>query len=92
MTRETLTPGAIAAVALVLALHFAMAVGSKFHESTTSDEIAHLTGGVSYWKFKDYRLQPENGNLPQRWVAIPAVIAGAKFPELDQPYWKVSDV
>jgi hypothetical protein len=82
----------VTAVALLLALHFAMAVGSKLHESTTSDEIAHLTGGVSYWKFNDYRLQPENGNLPQRWVAIPAVVAGAKFPDLDQPYWRKSDV
>jgi hypothetical protein len=92
MTPEAMTPRAIAAVALVLALHFAMAVGSKFRESTTADEIAHLTGGVSYWKFNDYRLQPENGNLPQRWVAIPAVVAGAKFPDLDQPYWRKSDV
>jgi dolichyl-phosphate-mannose-protein mannosyltransferase len=81
-----------AAVALLLALHFGMAVGSKLHESTTSDEIAHVTGGYTYWKFGDYRLQPENGNLPQRWVAIPAVIAGARFPDLDQPYWRKSDV
>jgi hypothetical protein len=61
-------------------LHFAMAVGSKLHESTTSDEIVHLTGGYSYWKFDDYRLQPENGNLPQRWVALPGWIAGAEVP------------
>jgi hypothetical protein len=79
------------AVALLLALHFAMAVGSKLHESTTSDEIVHLTGGFTYWRFDDYRLHPENGNLPQRWVALPAWIAGAKFPGLDQPYWRVSD-
>jgi hypothetical protein len=81
-----------AAVALLLALHFAMAVGSKLHESTTSDEIAHVTGGYAYWKLDDYRLQPENGNLPQRWVALPAVVAGARFPALDQPYWRKSDV
>jgi hypothetical protein len=85
-------PKVAAAVALLLALHFAMAVGSKLRESTTSDEIAHVTGGYAYWKFGDYRLQPENGNLPQRWVALPLVIAGAKFPGLDQPYWKKSDV
>jgi 4-amino-4-deoxy-L-arabinose transferase-like glycosyltransferase len=76
----------------LLALHFAMAVGSKLHESTTSDELVHVTGGVSYWKFNDYRLQPENGNLPQRWVALPAWLSGAKFPDLDQPYWRASDV
>ena len=80
----------VAATAL-LALHFALAVGSKVHESTTGDEIAHLTGGVSYWKFNDYRLHPENGNLPQRWEAIPAWLAGSTFPRLDQTYWTTSD-
>jgi len=78
-------------VALLLGLHFAMAVGSKVHQSTTSDELVHLTGGFTYWRFDDYRLQPENGNLPQRWVALPAVVAGVPFPYLDQVYWKVSD-
>jgi hypothetical protein len=92
MSAARLRAPAVAAVVLLLALHFAMAVGSKLHESTTSDEIAHLTGGFSYWRFNDYRLQPENGNLPQRWVALPSAIAGARFPDLDQPYWKKSDV
>jgi Dolichyl-phosphate-mannose-protein mannosyltransferase len=81
----------VAAVAAVLALHFAMAVGSKLHESTTSDEIVHVTGGFSYWALDDYRLQPENGNLPQRWAALPVWLRGAKFPSLDQDYWRVSD-
>jgi 4-amino-4-deoxy-L-arabinose transferase-like glycosyltransferase len=92
MSPPALTPRAVAFVAILLALHFAMAVGSKLNESTTSDEIAHVTGGFAYWKLRDYRLQPENGNLPQRWVALPAAIAGARFPDLDQPYWRKSDV
>ena len=69
-----------AAVAALLAVHFALAVASKRHESTTSDEIVHVTGGLSYWKFDDYRLHPENGNLPQRWVALPAWLCGLAFP------------
>jgi len=81
----------LAAALLLLVLHFVLAVSSKLHECTTSDEIVHLTGGYTYWKFNDYRLQPENGNLPQRWVAIPAWISGAKFPDLDQEYWRTSD-
>ncbi len=80
-----------AAVAAILALHYAMAVCSKRNESTTGDELVHLTGGYSYWALDDYRLQPENGNLPQRWAALPTWIAGAKFPSLDQDYWRVSD-
>ncbi len=59
-------------VAALLAVHFLLAVGSKANESTTSDELAHLTAGFSYWQNRDYRLQPENGILPQRWAAVPA--------------------
>jgi hypothetical protein len=81
-----------AAAAALLALHFVMAVASKLHQSTTSDEIVHLTGGYSYWALDDYRLQPENGNLAQRWVALPTWIRGATFPTLDQDYWRKSDV
>jgi hypothetical protein len=81
------------AVAGLLLLHFVLAVGSKFEESTTSDEVAHLTGGFTYWHFDDYRLHAENGNLPQRWAAIPTTLAGAKFPDLaGNDYWRTSDV
>jgi|CZKI01.1.fsa_nt_gi hypothetical protein len=90
MTRN-LKAWAAAAVALLLGLHFAMAVGSKRHESTTSDELVHVVGGFAYWRLNDYRLQPENGNLAQRWVALPVWLKGATFPRLDQPYWGVSD-
>jgi hypothetical protein len=91
MTPARARPWVFAAVAALLALHFTMAVASKRRESTTSDELVHLTGGFSYWRFDDYRLHPENGNLPQRWVAIPAWIAGHRFPDLDQAYWRTSD-
>jgi hypothetical protein len=78
--------------AALLAVHFALAIGSKRHESTTADELIHLTAGYSYWKNDDYRLHPENGNLPQRWMALPLWLAGATFPPLDgNPYWRVSD-
>ena len=80
-------------VAVLLGLHFVLAVGSKRNESTTSDEIAHLTGGYTYWTLNDYRFQPENGNLPQRWAALPAVAMGMRLPDLvKSPYWPTSDV
>ena len=80
-------------VTLLLALHAGLAIGSKRHESTTSDEIVHLTGGVNNWANHDYRLHPENGILPQRWAALPAWLAGAKFPPLaGNEYWRTSDV
>ena len=80
------------AVAAVLLAHFIVAVASKRNHGTTSDELAHLTGGFTYSQFNDYRIQPENGNLPQRWAALPVWLGGAKFPELkDNPYWRTSD-
>jgi len=83
--------GALAAV--LLALHFAWAVGSKLHESTTSDELVHLTGGFNDWANHDYRLHPENGILPQRWAALPWWLSGAKFPPLaGNEFWRTSDV
>lgn len=87
-----LRPGLVVLVTLLLAGHFLLAVGSKRHESTTADELVHLTAGFSYWQNNDYRLQPENGNLPQRWAALPAWLGGAKFPELkDNIFWRTSD-
>lgn len=89
-TRSSI-PIALAVFGL-LALHFALAVGSKRHESTTSDELVHLTAGFSYWEHDDYRLHPENGILPQRWAALPTWLKGAKFPELaGNDYWRTSD-
>jgi hypothetical protein len=82
----------VAAVAALLALYYVMAVSAASQKSMTFDEMAHLTGGYTYWAFDDYRLHPENGNWPQRLGALPAVIGGASFPSLDQPAWTSSNV
>jgi hypothetical protein len=88
--RSPLTPWVVVALLLV---HFVMAVGSKLQESTTADELVHLTGGVSYWRNHDYRLHPENGIFPQRWAALPAWLAEVKFPPLaGNDYWRTSNV
>ncbi len=85
--------GVVLAASAFLAIHFCLAVLSKLNASTTSDELVHLTAGLSYWKNNDYRLHPENGNLPQRWAALPAWLAGARFPELTgNDSWRTSDV
>lgn len=82
----------LAAVALLL-LHFTLAVAGKRAASTSTDELAHLTAGFSYWQNHDYRLHPENGNLPQRWAALPGWLTGAPFPNLNgNEYWRTSDV
>jgi hypothetical protein len=56
-------------------------------KSVTYDEIAHLTGGYSYWHTGDYRLYPENGMLPQWWAGLPVHLRGAAFPGRDDPAW-----
>jgi hypothetical protein len=90
--RHRIRPLLFVVVATLLALHWLLAVNSKLGESVTADELAHLTGGFTYWQFNDYRIQPENGNLPQRWGALPAWLEGAAFPPLaGNPYWRTSD-
>ena len=78
-------------VAAVLT-YFVMAIHGTAHKSGTFDEFPHVTAGYSYWAFNDYRLQPENGNWPQRLVALPLVLSGAAFPSLDQSAWRKSDM
>jgi hypothetical protein len=81
-----------AAVAGLLAVYYVLAVSAASRKSMTFDEMAHLTAGYTYWAFNDYRLHPENGNLPQRLAALPAVLRGAAFPRLDQQAWTTSNV
>lgn len=77
----------------IVAAYWIVAVWATRNMCTTSDEIAHMTAGVAYWRFNDYRLQPENGNLPQRTCALPLIFAGwDRLPGRDDPAWKESDV
>lgn len=79
-------------VAVVLMAWWCVAVGSTLGKTATSDEPLHIVGGASYWLLDDYRLHPENGNLPQRWCAIPLVLAGWPLPTFEHPGWAVSDM
>lgn len=87
------SPRFLLALALLLALaHAILAVTASLGKSMTADEIAYLTAGVAYNTRGDYRLQPENGNLPQRWIALPATLAGAPLPPATGRGWQHSDV
>ena len=79
-------------VAFLLAVWWCVAVGSTLRKSGTSDEFFHIIGGASYWQLNDYRLHPENGNLPQRWCTIPLAVAGWPLPSFEHPGWAVSDM
>lgn len=78
---------------LFLAAHCWLAIAGVWGRSVTSDETGHLTAGYAYWKFGDYRLQPENGNLPQRWGALPLLGAEPTLrPDVKPDDWAASRV
>ena len=80
-------------LALLLALlHALLAITAAADQSMTADEIAHVTAGQAYNTRGDFRLQPENGNLPQRWIALPLTLAGAPLPPANSATWRRSDV
>lgn len=79
------------AAGLVLVLFWALLVASVRDKSVTYDETVHATAGYTYWKSNDYRMNPENGNLPQRWAALGLLGAGTKFPPADAPGWLATD-
>ena len=68
-----------AAVALA-AVFWALAFSSILKKAATSDETVHLAAGYSYWHHNDYRIDPENGNLPQRWMGLPFLFENITFP------------
>jgi hypothetical protein len=82
----------VATVAALLALHVWLAVTATTGKSMTSDEIAHLVAGQAYNTRGDYRLQPENGNLPQRLAALPMTLAGVPMPPATLESWRTADV
>lgn len=80
----------VAAIVGLLVAHAAFSLSAMHGASVTFDENLHIAAGLSYWKFDDYRLQPENGNLPQRWCALPLAATGCVFPP-DSDLWRSSD-
>lgn len=80
------------AAGLVLAAFWLLMLGSLRYKSVTFDEIGGVTAGYTYWRFDDYRMDPENGNLPQRVMAIPLLWGGFRFPDIGTDAWRTSHV
>lgn len=71
----------ISFVFFLLCIHFFLAFTGIINKTATFDELPHLGGGYSFWKLHDYRINPENGNFPQRWAALPLLSdKSIKFP------------
>jgi hypothetical protein len=77
---------------LALLAYWLMAVSVSPRLGVTADEVVHLTGGYTYWKFNDYRMHPENGTLPMRLAALPWLGPGVHHPPLTDPDWLNSKV
>jgi hypothetical protein len=75
------------AVAGLLTFHLLLGNLAASNWSVTFDETLHLASGYAYWEFGDFRVQPTNGNLPQRWGTLPLWLAGVKYPSRDQAEW-----
>ena len=78
--------------ALLSLTHLVLAVSAAFNESPTFDEPTHLTAGYSYWLKNDYRLDPENGNLPARWASLPLLWEHLRFPADASAGWQQMSV
>jgi 4-amino-4-deoxy-L-arabinose transferase-like glycosyltransferase len=79
-------------VVSLLLCHATLAIASSASKSVTYDEPIHLFAGLSYWSYNDYRINPENGNLPQRLFALPVSLFGNyQLPPESHPGWKTSD-
>ena len=76
---------------LIAVLHGVMAVTAVNTKSPTFDEPQHLTAGYSYWVANDFRLDPENGNLPARWAALPLLWSHPNFVSLTDRGWQRAD-
>ncbi len=72
--------------------HSLLALLAVREKSGTSDEMAHLVGGDTFNHWNDYRMQPENGLLPQRWEALPTTLAHPHRPPLTTTDWHESNV
>lgn len=82
-----------ALVTLLIALHVWIAWSSTLGKGPAFDEGAHMTAGYTYWKFNDYRLQPENGNLPQRWAGLAILPLSLRLPPGEnKTEWRRADV
>jgi 4-amino-4-deoxy-L-arabinose transferase-like glycosyltransferase len=79
-------------VGALLFAYWAMALTAVGGKSNVFDEALHQTGGYAYWVFADYRIQPENGNLPQRLFGLPLALNAQRyrFPSTDSELWRNS--
>src|SRR5437016_3650159 len=58
--------------------------------SATSDEPLHLAAGYSYWKMRDFRMNPEHPPLAKLLAALPLLVLHPRLDTSD-PSWGKGD-
>ncbi len=58
--------------------------------SATTDEPTHLAAGYSYWKTRDFRMNPEHPPLAKLMAALPLLALRPSIDTTDQ-IWKTAD-
>src|SRR5438876_3614685 len=58
--------------------------------SATSDEPVHLASGYSYWKTRDFRMNPEHPPLAKLLAALPLLALHPAF-DTESQIWKTGD-
>jgi hypothetical protein len=76
----------VAAVAVLLLTQGALLAWSAWRHSPTTDELGHLSAGISYWETGSFDVYPVNPPLVRLIAAAPVWAAGA---EIDWSHYPV---
>ena len=79
------------AAGIVLIAFWLGLLSSLRDKSLTLDEGVHVAAGYAFWSYDDYRLNPENGNLPERVMSLPLLFGNYKFPSTQSDAWCNTD-
>ena len=90
LSRDSRFLGPLAAGIVLIAFWIGLLLSLR-EKSLTLDEGVHVTAGYAFWRFDDYRLNPENGNLPERVMALPLLFGDYKFPPTNSDAWRNTD-
>src|SRR5215831_14126859 len=69
----------LAILIVILVAFFLQALLTVPSLSATNDEAVHLAAGFSYWKTRDFRLNPEHPPLAKLVAALPLLLLDPKF-------------
>lgn len=79
---KRLSRGELAALLLLAFCFWLQAWTASKNLPPVADEIAHVTGGESYWRYGVNHLQPENGYMAMHWATMPLRLHPPVFPDV----------